>query len=426
MRPKHPDWSCTTKPQLYPVRVLPKPPASFGNIQAVKVGPLALGNSAGSINNRYWVCYQETDKVYMRGAIDSVNWSAETLILTEAEEIEALDFTFDQLGRELVFYQVGTELRLWYYDSLAGAFIKRVIETEAEQPLCGFDLIDDTGDPMSDAYIYYAKGGTIYERIQRDRFDVVYDSLVSYAGIKLKSCGMTDGNKFQVEYVHKNQRNSLEKRKVYQTQTAVVSNFNTDNFEIGFSIGPNFNSRCVQRDMNGEALLTLFEQSSSVSLTADITFTVSMIYSQLGEYPILSVAANMPNMPLYYATLDKHLFKGVYRFVFSEGSNIGKKNFKYYRDGVLIVDADVDRPLLPPSATPQHTLKFGASDEHITPDPKVYWRCTKAQFLNMYCIVNGVRTDWPITAGLPVLTPSVPAGNAMSVFVDGKDGVVIY
>lgn len=426
MRPRHPEWSCITKPQLYPVRVLPKPPASFGNIQALKVGPLAIGDSQGSINNRYWVCYQDAGNVYLRGAVDDTTWSAASLIFAEAEDIEALDFTFDQLGREIIFYQVGTELRLWYFDSLASAFIKRVIDTNAEQPLAGFDLIDDTGDPMSDAHIFYAKGGTIFERLQRDRYDIVYDSLVSYAGIKLKSCGMTAGNKFQVEYVHRNQRNFLDRKKVYQTEGAVVDNFNTDNFEVGFTLGTNFNSKCAERDINGEASLTLFEQSNNSSLTADITFIVSMIYPQTGEYPILSVASNMPNLPLYFTTLDKHLFKGSYRFVFGEGSTFAKKRFRYYRDGALQVDVEFNKPLLPPDSTPYHSLKFGAADEPVSSLPTDYWRCTKAQFLNMYCIVNGVRTDWPITAGLPVVTPSVPPGNAMTVYIDGKDGVRIF
>lgn len=426
MRPKHPEWSCTTKPQPYPIRVLPKPPASFGDIQALKVGPLAVGDSQGSINNRYWVCYQDAGNVYLRGAVDDTTWSAESLIFAEAEEIEALDFTFDQLGREIIFYQVGTELRLWYFDSLASAFIKRVIDTNAEQPLAGFDLIDDTSDSMSDAHIFYVKQGSILERLQRDRYDVVYDSLVSYAGIKLKSCGMTAGNKFQVEYVHRNQRNFLEKKKVYQTALPVVSNFNTDNFEIGFTLGANFNSKCVDRDVNGEAVLTLFEQSSAQSLAADVTFNVSMAYSQVGEFPRLLIYGNNTSNELYSLVLDKHLFRGVYRFVFAAATNPAKKNFKYYRDGALIVDADFDLPLLPPSATAQHSLKFGASDVGIGSTLQHYWRCTKAQFLNMYSIVNGVRTDWSITAGLPVVTPSVPTGNAMTVYIDGKNGVRFF
>lgn len=425
MRQKHPEWSCTTKPQLYPARVLPKPPASFGDIQAVKVGPLAIGDSQGSINNRYWVCYQDAGNVYLRGAVNDTTWSAASLIFAEAEEIEALDFTFDQLGREIIFYQVGTELRLWYFDSLASAFIKRVIDTNAEQPLAGFDLIDDTGDPMSDAHIFYAKGGTIFERLQRDRYDIVYDSLVSYAGIKLKSCGMTAGNKFQVEYVHRNQRNGLEKGKVYQTEHPVLTNFNTDEFEIGFDLGPNFNSRCIPRDANGEASATLFEHSQSFSNVADTNILVTIVYASGVEFPYIGIFSQVLNIPLQYVILDKHFYKGSYRFVFSAGATSSKKNFKYYRDGALVFDGEIDKPLLPPDSTPQHSLKFGAADAPLEAGA-VYWKSLKAQFLDMYCIVNGARTDWPITAGLPVVTPSVPAGNTMTVYVDGKDGVRIF
>lgn len=425
MRPKHPDWSCTTKPQLYPVRVLPKPPVSFGNIQAVKVGPLALADSQGSINNRYWVCYQQNGVVYMRGAIDDATWAAPTTILTEADAIEALDFTFDQLGRAIVFYQVGTELRLWYFDSIASAYIKRVIDASAEQPLCGFDLIDDTGDPMSDAHIFYVKGGSILERLQRDRYDVVYDSLVSHSGIKLLSCGMTAGNKFQVEYRHKNQRNGIEKGKAYQTANPVISNFNTDSFEIGFSVGANYNSRCAPRGVNGEAVLTLFEQSSAGSLISDVTINASLVYDDASEFPMIAISSGVMSVPLAYFQLDKHLYKGSFRFVFSDAADTSKKRCVVYRDGAVIADFEMTKPSTP-AATPQHRFKFGAADEPVSSLPDYYWRCTKAQFLNMYCIVNGARTDWPITAGLPVSTPSVPAGNTMTVYIDGKNGVRFF
>lgn len=428
MRPLHPEWSCATRPQRYPIRVLPKPPASFGNIQAVKVGPLAIGDSAGSINNRYWACYQELGSVYLRGAVDELTWSAPALVFAEAQAIDVLDFTFDQLGRVIVFYQVGTELRLWYFDALAAGFIKRVIEADADQPLCGFDLTDDTGDPMSDAHIFYIKNNEIIERLQRDRYDIAYSSGVEHPAIKLLSCGMSAGNRFQVEYVYKNQRNYLEKKKVYQTANPVMDNFNDDVFEIGFELGANFNSKCVERDINGEAVLTLFEHTRSTFIVPDTTINVSLTYPQIQftTLPSLTIYSGLLSLPLAQIGLDKHFYKGSYRFVFTNPANPSKKRFQFYRDGMLVSDIEFDKPNINYSATAQHSLKFGAADEGVSSLPDVYWRSIKAQFLNMYCIVNGVRTDWPITAGLPAETPSVPAGNTMTVYVDGKDGVKVY
>lgn len=422
MRPRFPEWSCTTRPQRYPIRVLPKPPASFGNIQAVKVGPLVIGDSQGSINNRYWVCYQETGNVYLRGAIDDLTWSSATLIFAEVEEIEAIDFTFDQLGREIIFYQVGTELRLWYFDSLASAFIKRVIETVAEQPICGFDLINDTSDPMSDAHLFYIKDDEILERRQRDRYDIVYPSGTEYMTMKLLSCGMSAGNKFQAEYVYRNQRNSLEKKKVYQTAGPVINNFNDDDFEVGFDIGPNFNSKCHAPD---DLYFTLFEHSRSEFVIPDTTINISLIYPdpELAELPSLAVISGLLSTPLTYIDMTDHFYRGSYRFVFTTATNATKKRLQFYRNSVLESDVEFDKPTINYSATPQHNLKFGAADESVSSQPTEYWRAFKAQFLNMYCIVNGVRTDWPITAGLPAVTPSVPLGNTMTVYIDGKDGV---
>lgn len=424
MRPNHPEWSCNTDQGLYPERMLLKPCTDIQQVHAVRIGPLVRGDSQGSLNNRWWLCYQEGNSVLLRGAVDTVYWSAAVEVFTETGTITRIDFTFDQQGREIVFYQVGTELRLWYFDPVAAAFTKRVIETVASQPTCGFDLINDTSDPMSDAHLFYVKNDTIFERLQRDRYDIAYDTNVGHPGIIITSCGMTDGNVFECQYLYETD-GILDKRKVYQTASPVISNFNSDVFEVGFMIGPNYNSRCVERDINNEAVLTLFEQSSAESLTADVTVNVSMAYSSVGEFPRLLVYGNVPSLPLYTLLLDKHLFKGTYRFVFSASATPGKKNFKYYRDGALITDVDIDMPITPPSATPQHSLKFGAADVGIGSTLQDYWRCTKAQFLNMYSIVNGVRTDWPITTGAGDVT-SVPPGNNITLYVDGVDGVRFF
>lgn len=423
MRPNHPEWSCNTSHGLYPERMLLKPCTDIQQVHAVKIGPLARGDSQGSLNNRWWLCYQEGNSVLLRGAVDTVYWSATVEVFTETGTITRIDFTFDQQGREIIFYQVGTELRLWYFDPIAAAFTKRVIETVASQPTCGFDLINDTSDPMSDAHLFYVKNDTIFERLQRDRYDVVYDTNVGHPGITITSCGMTSGNVFECQYLYETD-GLLDKPKVYQTAGPVITNFNTDDFEIGFDIGPNFNSRCMPRDANGEVSATFFEHSQSFSNVADTNILVTMIYPQDVEFPYLGIFSQVLNVPLQYVILDKHFYKGSYRFVFGPGTTSSKKNFKYYRDGVLVFDGDVDKPLLPPDSTSQHSLKFGAADAPLESGP-TYWKALPAQFLNMYSIVNGVRTDWPITTGAGDVT-SVPPGNNMTLYVDGKDGVRIF
>lgn len=426
MRPRHPQWSCITEPSMYPERSLLKPCTDIGQVHAVNVGPLELGNSQGSINKRWWLCYQDGSNVYLRGAVDLVYWSAPVLVFNETEAISRLDFTFDQVGRVIVFYQVGTELRLWYFDSLAGEFIKRVIDSSASQPLCGFDLVNNTSDPMSDAALFYVKNDEILERLQRDRYDIVYNTYVGAPGISLVACGMTEGNRFQVEYLTDD--DILERKKVYQTAAPVMDNFNNQVFEFGFDIGANYNSKCAERESSGEAVLTLFEHTRSDSLIPDTTINVSLVYPNLAisDLPMLAISSGLLSTPLTYINLTDHFYKGTYRFVFTNPADTTKKRLQFYRNGALVADVQFDKPALNYSATAQHSLKFGAADEGVSTLPTVYWRCTKAQFLNMYCIIDGVRTDWPITAGLPASTASVPPGNSMTVYVDGKDGARFF
>ena len=99
MIPRHPQWSCLSKPLNYPKRTLPRPVETFGEVFKVKVGPDAIGDSQGVLTSRFWICYQLDGAVLIRSAIDDEEWSEPVELFEEAEQIEHLDFSFDQLVR---------------------------------------------------------------------------------------------------------------------------------------------------------------------------------------------------------------------------------------------------------------------------------------------------------------------------------------
>jgi hypothetical protein len=65
--PDSPNWSALTDIKPYPVPAFVKPAPLLG-VSYIALGPLALNDSKGKINTRYWVVSQEAGSVVIRGS----------------------------------------------------------------------------------------------------------------------------------------------------------------------------------------------------------------------------------------------------------------------------------------------------------------------------------------------------------------------
>jgi len=202
-------WSSITKPQDFAIANLPKPDTRYSSVFDIKTGGVELSVSNGSINTRYWMVYQTSGNVVIRGAVDSDNWSAPTVLFPEATIILDISLSFDNLGRPVVFYQKGTQLVLWFYDSQLGSLTFKTITTNGHSPIVNFDYINDTSDVNSDIMMYYVVDNRAYMRLQRDRFDTEYPTGIHKPNLKLLKSGMTTDNRFQVTYSFRDIRGGI-------------------------------------------------------------------------------------------------------------------------------------------------------------------------------------------------------------------------
>ena len=66
--PNSPNWSSLTDVKAYPQPDFAKPATPEG-VAAVSLGPIALNDSQGVLNSRYWLVTQEAGQVIIRGSI---------------------------------------------------------------------------------------------------------------------------------------------------------------------------------------------------------------------------------------------------------------------------------------------------------------------------------------------------------------------
>ncbi|WPJ21796.1 tail fiber protein [Pseudoalteromonas phage vB_Pun_Y3] len=175
--PNSPNWSIITTKADYPGDLEPPEVPFEVKVFGISLGPENLGDSRGRLDSRYWLAYQSENGVFISAA-KGEEWGSAEREFTEEQTIHSISLTFDQLGRPIVFYRTGLNtLKLFWYDPVEGKATLNNL-AQGKDPCAGFDAIANTGAPYSDAMLFYVRSGAIYMRVQRDRFEVEYETLV--------------------------------------------------------------------------------------------------------------------------------------------------------------------------------------------------------------------------------------------------------
>ncbi len=200
MIPNSPEWEyLDAEPNEYLGLDEIQPDNLIGvGVQAVKSGPYVLELSEGSINDRWWLMYQYEGTVVIRPS-DGILWGDYIELFIETGTISEIDFTFDQLGRPITVYLVDDQLYLNWYDPIAEEQTSTNLGI-ATSCAAGFDYVNDTSNPDSDAMIAYVREDTLYWRLQRERWVTEYSPPVSAEGLIVDSMGFTRDNRFQIIY----------------------------------------------------------------------------------------------------------------------------------------------------------------------------------------------------------------------------------
>lgn len=204
MIPNSPNWSDKTLSQDYIKydEIKPLPLDDDDIIQVIEIGPDNLYDSQGRLDKRYWLLYENPDTegeiLISRG--NNGLWETPIILFRDAQKINELSLTFDQLGNPVVFYRFYADfLKLYWYNPITSAYEIKNLAT-GNNLLSGFDSRQDAGVTYSDAMLFYVRDYKIYMRVQRDRYEIEYETPTVGKIVDLRSCGMTVNNRFQVLY----------------------------------------------------------------------------------------------------------------------------------------------------------------------------------------------------------------------------------
>lgn len=175
-----------------------KPVYISKNPHELELGPLVLSDSGGDISAAWWL-FEYEEGVVWASRYNQTNGQFENkAAVVSVPEIKRLSATFDQLGRPMVFFDTGTELKLFWFDPVAVANTITVFG-EGKYPFATFDIRWDTSNPRSDVLLFYIRAGGIYYRLQRDRYAIEYATPVTH-GARILEADMTVDYRLQLIY----------------------------------------------------------------------------------------------------------------------------------------------------------------------------------------------------------------------------------
>jgi hypothetical protein len=434
-------WSCLSKPLKFLGYPKPLPATRYGAIYDVKLGGEELSQSEGRIDTRYYIVYQDGTLINIRGAVDSNTWSDATTLFTEATPIADISLSFDSLGRPVVFYEKSTGgVFLWFYDSQLGTTTVRTIDPIGITPVVNYDIITDTSNVAGDIMLYYVRNDVIYTRLQRDRYDIEYQTGVSYPNLRLDKSGMTEDNRFQVTYTFDDLRDgSLLHRKVLESDTFVFRQMQSNNFTLGFTIalapsdcelrkltndyGIGANGRFCVVDHSGNHQNTIHPYEERL-------FTLEFLFfDDTDDSDIVIIVHRTGFDEGYYLTQQVSNFRftnGNYILRFTQAAPVGEtpmKRIELIKDSVTIIDqvvADLPSPFGQTPSSDRNRLRFGACTEYNTDTVTQYKNLFPAVFTNIYTIANSTRTDW-FKAFSDQYIQSTPSGNPLTLRKNGDN-----
>lgn len=153
---------------------------TFDYLVAFSLGPKNIGDLTSGIINRPW--YVRVDNaakaVYTSKANDANNaWLPETILFNfSGEDIEEIDFAFEQAGRPVVSAErlvAGVrEVWLYWFKPFIGTFVFEKIEN-GRTPRVVLDNPPDISN--SDVQLFYIKTGTgLVNRVQREAYNTAH------------------------------------------------------------------------------------------------------------------------------------------------------------------------------------------------------------------------------------------------------------
>lgn len=158
-----------------------------------ELGGIAIQDPSQGLRYQVWECFADNTDVYLKPE----NGAAFSIF--EAAAVTELSFTFDQNMRWLCVYIEGGTCFFRWYDSLAGAYVVTDMGRSIVSPMMTHDDKRPTQIAASDAILTYIRGGALYFRAQRERFQIEHLLKTGLMeGVRIANFGMS--NKLRLQW----------------------------------------------------------------------------------------------------------------------------------------------------------------------------------------------------------------------------------
>lgn len=160
--------------------------------KAFSSGGVAIGDPSQGRDMQNWEAAIEGDNIVVRPEGGAVQ-----LTLSAPGAVD-VTLAFDGNMAATVAWLTGTTASLYYYDSIVGGYITKTFADVTSCRVC-IDDIRTFNTTNSDILLVYTKGGNLYWRQQRDRYDV--ERLVGATANRIVKAGPSETGRLQIALV---------------------------------------------------------------------------------------------------------------------------------------------------------------------------------------------------------------------------------
>lgn len=122
------------------------------------------------------------------------------VVLLSLPDVVEFGFSFDRNMNTFVTYELanGNCFFRWF-DSLTSDYVTTQLPSGSRAPRCAHDDTRDLETATSDIILAYLRGGTLYFRAQRDRYEVEYTLQTGFETARLLQVGLNRALRFQFQ-----------------------------------------------------------------------------------------------------------------------------------------------------------------------------------------------------------------------------------
>ena len=155
-------------------------------------GGISLGDNSLGRDVQNWVVYYENSTIKIKA-------ENEIVVFTLLEpNIETLSLAFDSSMKVVLTWTITTGAYLYYFNTTTQSYTRVDYPNVTSSRVC-VDKFDDFYNTNSDVLFVYSLNGSVYYRLQRDRYTTPY--LIQAMPGYVKKAGLTTKNRFQVTIV---------------------------------------------------------------------------------------------------------------------------------------------------------------------------------------------------------------------------------